>query len=398
LNGSVLRPTQNIAVTSLILLAVSGTMPALAQDTPPTATTTPTFSAVLAASGITISGYLDASYEHFNGEALLSSNVASRTFDTRPNSVSLNQAAVTIAYQPKEGFGAVLNLIAGQDADIFAPYDINPGAHSKFDFPQAYVQYVGGPVTVIAGRYVTLAGAETIDPRTNSNFSRSILYGFAIPFAHTGVRATYAVSDQLSLILGVTNGWDTLKDTNTAKTAELGIAFTPSKTFSLLAQSYVGKERVGGLVPSGAEGMRTLIDVVGTWNATDALTLSLNYDWGRQEGAAGTGLTVDNVDKAAWSGLAGYVNYQLNDQWRTSLRLEYFDDKDGYRSGIAQKWKEGTFTVGYSPTKPVELRLEFRYDSSDVPAFVHSLTTSGEGAPDLSGNQTSIGIEALYKF
>ena len=362
--------------------------------------TAPSLTDLLTASELRLSGYVDVSYQHFNGEPLFTSGAATRTFDARPDAFTLNQVALTVAYQPKEGFGALVNLIAGRDADVFAPYDINPGASHKFDFPQAYVQYAHGAVTVIAGRYVTLAGFETIDPRTNSNFSRSILYGFAIPFAHTGVRTTIAVSEQMNLILGVTNGWDDIKDTNTTKTAEVGIGYTPLKTFSIFAQGYFGKERVGGLVPSGPQGMRSLIDVVATWNATDAIALALNYDWGRQEGTANTGTTADNTDTSRWSGVAGYVNYQINASLRTSLRVEYFDDKDGYRSGIAHQWKEGTFTLGYSPAKPVELRLEVRYDKSDKNVFLRSLTVanSGSGYTDVSGTQTSVAIESLYKF
>jgi len=30
------------------------------------------------------------------------------------------------------------------------------------------------------------------------NYSRSILFGYAIPFAHTGIRATYAASDSMT--------------------------------------------------------------------------------------------------------------------------------------------------------------------------------------------------------
>jgi hypothetical protein len=385
-----------VAAISLLLA-----LPARAEEAKEAAKpAAPTLSDVLAASGITLSGYVDLSYEHLDGEGLFTSGAPTRTFDDRKDSFSLHQVSVAIAYQPKEGFGAVVSLIAGQDPDVFAPYDINPGAHSKFDFPQAYVQYATGAWTVIAGRFYTLAGSESIDPRPNTNFSRSILFGNAIPFAHTGVRATYAASDQLSLVFGVNNGWDDLKDTNSAKTAELAVLYTPIKAVSLTAQGYFGKERVGGLVGFGPEGMRKLVDVVANWSVTDAFSLGLNYDWARQEGSANTGLTADNADTARWNGVAAYVNYQFSGEWRLSVRAEYFDDQDGYRTGIVQKWKEGTVTVGYSPAKSVELRLEARADKSDGSVFVKSFATDPEtGAlTDTSDHQTSIALEALYKF
>jgi hypothetical protein len=366
---------------------------ALAADEPakPAA---PSLTDVLAASNITVSGYLDVSYQHLDGTGQFASRSPDRVFDARPDSFSVHQAAVTIAYQPKEGFGGLVNLIAGQDADVFAPYDINPGAHSKFDFPQAYVQYATGPLTVIAGRYVTLAGFETIDPRTDTNFSRSILYGFAIPFAHTGVRATVVANEQFTFNVGIVNGWDDLKDTNSAKTAELGATFTPLKALSLTVDGYIGKERVGGLTELGPEGQRKLIDVIGSWNVTDALAVVLNYDWGRQDGGAPDG------GVARWNGLAGYLNYAFNDHWRASLRSEYLDDQDGYRTGFIQKWRETTLTVAWMPSKAVEVRLEGRADRSDHSVFVKdSAYFTTEVSPRFLGDQqSSLAVEALFKF
>ncbi len=385
------RSRASLPAVIALLSAVSVSAVAADEPAKPAA---PSLTDVLAASNITVSGYLDVSYQHLDGTGQFANGGPDRVFDARQDSFSVHQAAVTIAYQPKEGFGGLLNLIAGQDADVFAPYDINPGAHSKFDFPQAYVQYATGPLTVIAGRYVTLAGFETIDPRTDTNFSRSILYGFAIPFAHTGVRATVVANDQFTLNLGVVNGWDDLKDTNSAKTLELGATFTPIKALSLTADGYVGKERVGGLTEVGPEGQRELVDIIGSWNITDALALVLNYDWGRQDGGAVDGGT------ARWNGLAGYLNYAFNDHWRASLRSEYLDDQNGYRTGFVQKWKETTLTLAWMPSNAAELRLEGRIDHSDHSVFVKdSAYFTSDRAPQFLGDQqSSIAVEALFKF
>ena len=95
---------------------------------------------------------------------------------------------------------------------------------------------------------------------------------------------------------------------------------------------------------------------------------------------------------AKWQGLAAYLNYQFNDQWRLSLRGEYFDDKDGYRTGFTQKWKEATLTLAYLPTKNIEVRGEIRGDRSNQSTFLKSdgVTTSR--------TQHSAGLEFLYKF
>ena len=319
---------------------------------------------------------------------MFTSGAADRVFDTKKSGFALQQAAINVGYQPKTGFGAFLNLTAGNDADVISPYSIYGKSH-KFDVTQAYVQYATGSLTVIAGKYVTLAGAEVIASPSNPNFSRSILFGFAIPFTHTGLRATYAASDTVNLIVGVNNGWDDLKDTNTSKTLEVGATYAPTKTFSLAASGYFGKERIGYMTDQGPEGQRSLLDIVATWNATDALTVILNYDWGQQKDVTDG---VSTPFDAKWSGLAGYLNYTISDKWKASLRAEYLDDTDGYRTGVAQKWKEVTATLAYLPCKPLELRLEGRADSSDSANFVKS------AAGDVSSSQNSVSVQALYKF
>ena len=382
---------------ALLCIFALGARGAHAEDAAkPPAPTAPALTDVLTASGVDVHGYVDAAYSYLSGAGIFTSGTANRVFDTEPNSFNLHQAALTIDYQPKEGFGALVNLTAGRDARIIASAG---EATSNFDVTQAFAQYAHGPLTVIGGKYVTLAGAEVINSTLDTNYSRSILFGYAIPFTHTGVRLTYAASDQLSLIVGVNNGWDQLQDQNKQKTGELGVSFTPNKLFALTVQGYSGGEQLSGgtFVGAGRHGVRDLIDAVATYNATSQLTFILNVDWGNQENF--TSLVNGASIKAKWDGAAAYANYQANDQWRLSVRAEYFDDKDGYRTGVIQKWKEGTLTLAYLPTKFIELRGEVRYDKSDSGAFVKNSTfLSGVPGVGVSDNQTSIGVEAVYKF
>ncbi|MGH8679610.1 MAG: porin [Burkholderiales bacterium] len=375
---------QEVLIAGMLAAAFAAPVVALAED-PPAKPVVPTLDQVLGASGMSLSGYIDAAYSHLSGTGLFTSGTADRVFDTEPNSFNLHQAAITVAKQPKEGFGGVVNLIAGKDAQVIHSFD--GGTSSNFDVTQAYAQYAKGPLTVIAGKYVTNAGAEVINSTSDVNYSRSILFGYAIPFTHTGLRATYAVNDMLSVFGGVNNGWDDVKDTNKQKTLELGLSVTPIKSLTIAAVDYAGTERVGGLTASGPEGKRNILDLVATFTATDKLSFVLNYDYGSQDNAS----TVTPNGKAKWSGLAGYANFQFTDTWRLSVRGEYFNDKDGYRTGVVQKWKEGTVTLAYLPAKYVEIRGEVRGDRSDVASFMKSDGTA-------SKSQASYGLEAIYKF
>ena len=345
----------------------------------------PTLDQVFEASGIAVEGYIDVGYTHLSGTGLFNGTVPvpNRVFDTERNSFLLHQAAVQIAKQPKQGLGGLVNVTAGRDAQVIHAFTGPAGDTSLFDVTQAFAQYATGPVTVIGGKYVTASGAEVIKSTANSNYSRSILFGYAIPFTHTGIRATFALSDMFSLIAGLNNGWDNLKDTNTAKTTELGISATPIKPLTIIAVGYLGNERVDGLTAVGAEGKRSLIDLVATYTVTDKLSFTLNYDDASQENTA--------TGKAKWSGVAGYATYQFMDTLRLAVRGENFDDKHGYRTGVVQKWKEATITLAFLPEKNFELRGEVRKDSSNIASFMKPDGTA-------SKDQTSFGLQALYKF
>ena len=348
----------------------------------------PSLAQVMGASGITVAGYLDTSYNYLSGDGTFTGGTANRVFDTERNSFNLHMVDVTVSALPTEGFGGFVELGAGSDAKVIHPAgtDLN----SDFDVTQAYLHYATGPWMLTAGKYVTAAGAEVIRSPDDMNFSRSILFGYAIPFTHTGLRGYYTVSDALQVFAGLNNGWDVLKESKhlsgngsqvNGKTAELGFSATPVKPLTIAGVYYGGNE--GGTTIAGR---RDLYDLVATYSITDDLTAVLNFDWAKQKDAIAAG------KDARWNGLAGYLNYKMNDMWRVALRAETFNDKDGFRTGVAQKWKEATLTVAYIPVKNVELRGEARDDRSDKSSF-----NFNNGATT-NQSQHSFGLEAIYKF
>ncbi|MGH8288339.1 MAG: outer membrane beta-barrel protein [Steroidobacteraceae bacterium] len=368
------RVTRRFIAALVAASAAAAPAGALAAASPAT-----TLSQILANSGITESGYVAASFYDSSGYSTY------HQFDTSHDTFQLDQAGLQLGYQPKSGFGAVVDVIAGEDAKIVNAAESAGASDNSFDILQGFVQYVTGPLTLQAGKFTTLAGAEVIAPTGNTNFSRSLLF-FAEPMTHTGVRATYALSGTLSVIVGVNNGWNYSKIDSGSKSGELGISLTPDKYFSLTAQLYAGKDPVYGA-------QRTFFDTVATFNATSALSFVVSYDWGQQQATAATPQFLTGGD---WDGVAGYVNYQLSSQWRVSLRAEYLDDKDGTTlvTGARQRLTEGTVTLGYDPVASFELRLEGRYDSSSEATFLESETPVAE----YGSNQREIALQGVYKF
>ncbi|HSB97466.1 MAG TPA: outer membrane beta-barrel protein [Spongiibacteraceae bacterium] len=388
-------------LSKAVALAAMATSGAVMADTPK-------LSEVLDASGIAITGYVDAAYTHYNNDVPSPINY----FDSDKDGFNLKQAAITIASQPKEGFGALVNITTGSDADCIRSYPYNKNSiytdnggsdcsvnGNGFDVTQAFVQYATGPFTAIAGKFNTLAGAEVIAPTGNTNISRSIAFLNALPFTHTGVRLSVAPIDTLTLYAGLNNGWDQQTDINNEKTVELGAVWNPVTMVSWAASIYNGKEPiVNPLTDEDTNTNRFLFDTVLTIKPTDSLAFIINYDYGKQEDAVLKNNLTDTKD-AEWTALVGYANYQFTDEWRVSLRGEVFDDKQDAKIGLAdlatgeasKKTKEWTLTVGYAPSKNFEVRGEVREDYADEDAFVKD----DDSATD---KQTFLALEALYKF
>jgi Putative beta-barrel porin-2, OmpL-like. bbp2 len=361
-----------------LLLATTLTTTAFADDAPaPEAPKAEpgTFAAIMEKSGVTATGFVAASYYHSNGYN------TSHQFDTQHDTFQLDEAGIQIGYQPKEGFGGFVDLRAGEDMKIL--HAAEDGNSNTFDAVQAYLQYATGPLTVIAGKYVTLAGAEVIAPTGNTNYSRSLLF-FGEPLTHTGVRATYALNDTINLYAGVNNGWNRTSTSYGSKTGEVGAAWTPNKIFSLAAYAYIGKD-------ASFDANRTFIDLVGTYNVTESLSVVVSYDYGKQK------QHFEGESDLRWSAIAGYLNYAITDQYRVSLRGELLDDKGGFVTGAPQKAKEVTLTFGYAPVKAFELRAELRRDWSNEATFVHTVT-SDEDVNPVSKNQTEVAIQGVFKF
>jgi hypothetical protein len=376
-----MRRYRNPTAVAIATLLATACAAALAAD-PPAKPTESKLDELLDSAGLTVSGYVAASYYASNGYP---SNW--HQFDTQHNTFQLDETGLQVAYQPKTGFGALVDVIAGEDAKILHQAEANNGNDtSSFDIRQAFLQYATGPFTFMAGKFVTLAGAEVINPTLNTNFSRSLLF-FEQPLTHTGFRGIYAATDTITLTAGVNNGWNLTTLDYGSKTGELGVAWAPaSKLFALAAQAYFGKVQF-------YDAEKTIVDVVATYNATSALSVILNFDWNKQDNAFFTNTS------ATWNGAALYVNYAINDQWRVSVRGEYLDDKDKFLTGSVQTIKEGTVTFGYSPVKSFEMRAEFRYDksNSNAPIFFKTLAAKNANAPN-GDNLSEFALQAVYKF
>jgi hypothetical protein len=325
-----------------------------------------------------------------------------RVFDTDANSLMINLAQVYLERTPTTD-GGYANLVGfrvklsfGDDPNVFQE---GLGA-DHFDLQEAFLHIlapVGKGLDIYIGKFVTLAGAEVIESKDNFNYSRSLLFGFAIPFTHTGLRFHYAIAP-FDFTLGVNNGWDDANDNNKGKTVEVRIGLTHG-IFSIGVVDYVGPEQ-----PDNNSNFRNLVDVVATLTPINKLTLVANFDYGVEQNVTNPDINLQDQN-VSWWGIAGYVVYDLTDMVRLALRGEYFDDVDGARTASAttvpipggKKYWEITPTLqlkpfaSYKPFDNFIVRLEYRHDQSNTAVFQKS-----DG--DLRKFEDTIAAEFMYYF
>jgi len=372
---------RSIAV-ALCAVAIGGApLVAAAQSAPDSSSTTDDSTqagSTPPASPFTFSGYLAGSYDDFDTTPAL------RAFDTRKRGLVFNQAAATFAFLPTSGFGGQVTMIGGEDAKILRMSEKwPPPSHgSPYDLFNAWVQYAAGPLTLMAGKFATLAGAEYTNPTLDALVSRSLLFQTLEPLTHTGVRAVYTVSPALSITGGINNGWNFVsKPSGEGQTAELGASGTVG-SFTYAATMYRGDSPLFGGNPVG---VLQLVDLVGTWNASSTWSFSSNVDLLSKAGAASGGGT------GHAKGLALYATWMPSAHWQAALRGETVDDSDGLVTGIpGNTVNEASIAGSYLPSKSWRLSVELRRDHSDQPY----LMKSGQPVRD----QTSLELQAIWMF
>jgi len=364
--------------------------------------------------GLALSGYVDTAYNfNFNrpdtGSGTSSRNVTSnngRVFDRVANNFTIHAAEVVLEKPNSDAspIGFRTDLFFGDDAEQIHSTglgEINGTGTTAdmFDLQQAYVTYrapIGAGLDLKAGKFVTLLGAEVIESPANWNYSRSFLFGYAIPFTHTGALATYPIGEWGSTTWGLVNGWDIADENNSFKTILGNITLTPIEGVTLSSNLITGAETA-----SNNRDDRTVLDFVGTWQPFDKLTLMANYDYGHQSNLAhGVTAGTKGPDAANWSGLALYAKYDLTDMWSLAGRWEMFNDADNVRTGLTGlggstlddlHFNEYTLTSQWQLYTHLLARLEYRHDAASEAVFF-----SNNGA--LTNSQDTVSGELIYHF
>src|SRR5258708_203204 len=144
-------------------------------------------------------------------------------FDVQANQFSLNMAKVSLAHSP-DPIGFRVDFGFGKAFDIIHFAEPSGSTGYLRNVQQAYVSLA--PIKAKGfeadfGQFVTSAGAEVIESNSNWNYSRSLLFAFAIPYYHFGLRTSMPLTKAFTGGVQVVNGWNNTEDNNTGKTIVL---------------------------------------------------------------------------------------------------------------------------------------------------------------------------------
>jgi hypothetical protein len=306
-----------------------------------------------------------------------------------------------VSFASKLDFGKTARRIIS-DWDGSGTFGDNGEETNDFELQEAYIGYApdwAGGASLKFGKFVTLLGSEVIEATSNPNFSRSFMFGFAIPFSHTGLLFTVPASDIISVSAGVVNGWDNVVDNNDGKTFLGSVSVTPSSNLAFYANGTYGPEQT-----NTSSNPRGIIDLVSTFTF-DPVSGSLNFDYGSEGNAALNG------GSEKWYGFSGIVGLDLKSVAEIPagvyLRGEVFKDDGGGRTGADQTLHEITLTGKYFLTEKLVAWVEYRHDGSDADSFAKKGTvvvppvdpaSPPTTAPRFQDTQDTVTVALSYVF
>tara|TARA_B100000900_G_scaffold224294_1_gene190263 strand:- start:2224 stop:3216 length:993 start_codon:yes stop_codon:yes gene_type:complete len=233
---------------------------------------------------------------------------------------------------------------------------------------QLYAYYnLSESATVTAGQFNTFLGYEVISPATNFNYSVSYLFN-AGPFSHTGLKLDYTASEDLSLMLSVTNGHAITSDVP-----------SPGGETQFGAQiGYKGQYLnfiYGGVQPGVNDSL--FIDYTGGFDLTDSFYVGVNAAY----------VYSDELEEG-YQGFALYLQNSFSDSFALGLRPEFFTLTDGSDGGDDSSVTAFTLTGNYKLDSNLNFIVEARMDDSD------DATIEGTNEDSMS----TLTFAAVYSF
>jgi hypothetical protein len=360
-----LKATGVLSVLSGVLFCFAIPAGAQTQSAPapaPPPSAPPTWSV----GSLDFSGFIDGYYSYNANRPSNAANGQANdlyNFNDKTDQFNLSAAKFTVNHDP-DPIGVRLDLLFGR-ANTFLHSATDKDTDNYIE--QAYIsakppKWHGTELDF--GQFVTSAGAEVIEAKDDWNYSRSILFAWAIPYYHFGLRAAVPVTASWTAGLQVVNGWNNVVDNNGGVTIGLTSALTKPK-YAWALNYYTGPEN-----SDTQKGYRNLIDTTVTLTPVSKFSAYINYDYGQNHTpSSSAGGVITPGESPHWQGVAFAAHGQITGKSALTGRVEYFDDNQGFSTGSAQALKEFTGTYEYKWLSGLLTRVEYRRDWSNVDFF-----------------------------
>jgi hypothetical protein len=373
---------QGMAGALMCLAVVAGaqtstTPSTTAPESTPAAAPAAAAAPVWSVGSVDFSGYIDG-YFTYNANRPASQTDDFYNFNDK-DQFNLEAAKVTLNHDP-DPVGAHVDLTFGRTNAFLHP-DGNGGSAdgSGVNYvEQAYIS-VKPPTAkgfeLDFGQFVTSAGQEVIETMNNWSYSHGLLFSYAIPYYHFGLRTSMPFTKTWTAGVQVVNGWNNVTDNNHGVTIGITSALVKTK-YTWNMNYYVGPEN-SGLPPNYAgtqKGYRNLFDTTLLLTPNAKFNAYVNYDYGQNRipaypyyyGEGGVGTVPSTAPH--WQGVAVSARIQATAKAALIGRYEYFYDNQGFATAtgnLKQSMDEFTGTYEYKWLAGLLLRAEYRYDWSN---------------------------------
>ena len=246
----------------------------------------------------------------------------------------------------------------------------------SFHIQNLYATYAASDkLSLTAGYMGTFIGYEVISPLGNYNYSTSYLFTNG-PFQNAGIKANYAVSSKVGLMVGLFNDqWNAYQANPSFGLNAVGaqLSLTPVEGLTAYINYLDGSE-------SG-----TIVDLTAAYQVSEKFKLGLNVaDFS----------DADEDSDGGFTGFALYPSYAVNKNFSLGLRAENFKAKkdSGSYSGVSGDESVTAFTLSANlKSGSLTLIPEIRLDSASQQKFFQS-----NGAVTKSASQFAVAM--VYGF
>lgn len=316
-----------------------------------------------------ISGWIDASYTASTDRVTqlpMGFNYRANQFLLQQNWVRLERAVRKDDSSASFGFLSD-NILPGSDYRFTLPrglfngqlvgtrggpnlYGIDP---VRF-YAEAYFPNIAQGMDVQVGRFYAPWGIEAVDAPSNTFLSH--MYTFVYdPFTQVGIMATTKFnenwSNQSALVIG-NDEWFTpgnrLKYSGNVQWASTDGRNTVRFSTILGSPRYVARYQLDNL---------NLFELIYAHNFTAELKYIAAVTFGYQTG-------VPLLGTADWIGYQQFLTKAINEKLTAAVRLEFFDDYKGQRTGFAGLYTDVTTGIQWQATERIRVRPELRLDDN----------------------------------